>query len=296
MSLRLTIDIFSGRPNPVVEMTGKEAEEILRRATPESRIDIEDGGPPPPTLGYRGILFEFDDKEDHAELPRRFRLAGGQLFGLGLAHHVRDTELEDYLLAPEGPFSREEVGIDDFFPKVTDLKDQLLELKWLKKWPWWDDFMLFPWPRPCSCGPIYEPSWWNVPARQPHNNCYNYATNYRTDTFAQPGEAASAKYTSLTCVSVRPAAVADKLIDWPEANNKCPEEGHLVALVVAPGWDYHWYRKDRTGWWSHKPGGTPVTNLDNAGNTIFDPRSAARGPYTDFCTFMVVMHGHVKIK
>ncbi len=81
----------------------------------------------------------------------------------------------------------------------------------------------------------------------------------------------------------------------PIANNKCPGEGHLVALVIAPGWDFPWYRKGRNGLWTHKPGGTPVTNLDNSGVTIPDPRTADRGPYTQFCTFMVVMHGHIKI-
>ena len=79
-----------------------------------------------------------------------------------------------------------------------------------------------------------------------HNNCYNYGCDYRTDTYAQPGKAAGAMYSALTCASVFPAAVADKLIDKPGANNKCPPEGHLVALVIAPGWDFHWYRKGRT--------------------------------------------------
>jgi len=143
--------------------------------------------------------------------------------------------------------------------------------------------------------PLYEPAWWNVPAIQPYNNCYNYGTNYRTNTFAQPGRAAGAQYASLTCAAVKPAAVADALIDDPGADNKCPNEGHLVALVVGPGYDYHWFRKGRNGYWSHKPGGTPVTNLDNSGATIPDPRTADRGPYTDFCTFMVVMHGHIRI-
>ena len=64
----------------------------------------------------------------------------------------------------------------------------------------------------------------------------------------------------------------------------------------APGWDFHWYRKGRNGYWTHKPGGTPVTNLDNSAHLIPDPRTANRGPYTDFCTFMVVMHGHIKIR
>jgi len=37
-----------------------------------------------------------------------------------------------------------------------------------------------------------------------------------------------------------------------------------------------------------------VTSLDNDGALIVDPRTAARGPYTHFCTFMIVMHGHVR--
>jgi hypothetical protein len=134
-----------------------------------------------------------------------------------------------------------------------------------------------------------------VPARQPFNNCYNYATNYRSDTFAQPGLAAGQMYTSLDCPAVRAGALADELISAPGADNNCPAEGHLVALVTAPGWDFHWYRKGRNGLWSHKPGPTAVTNVDNSANLIADPRAADRGAYTDFCEFMVVMHGHIKI-
>src|SRR5256885_7071619 len=47
-----------------------------------------------------------------------------------------------------------------------------------------------------------------------------------------------------------------------------------------------WFRKGRNGYWSHKPGGTAVTNVDNSGVTIPDPRTANRGPYTQFCTLM----------
>jgi len=36
-------------------------------------------------------------------------------------------------------------------------------------------------------------------------------------------------------------------------------------------------------------------DVDGSGNLIPDPRTANRGPYTVFCTFMVVMHGHIKI-
>lgn len=73
----------------------------------------------------------------------------------------------------------------------------------------------------------------------------------------------------------------------------CKECWHQVALVIKPNngdlqdyhdyWDYHWYRKDRDGRWSHKMAWTPATNLDNSGNIIKDPRTADRGSYTIFC-------------
>lgn len=34
--------------------------------------------------------------------------------------------------------------------------------------------------------------------------------------------------------------------------------GYAVLLVVSPGFDYHWYRQDADGTWSHKPGSTHV--------------------------------------
>ena len=69
-------------------------------------------------------------------------------------------------------------------------------------------------------------------------------------------------YTALTCASVQPAAVKDALEATPGANNKCPSEGHLVALVIAPNIDFHWYRKGRNGLWTHKPGGTVTYVLE----------------------------------
>jgi hypothetical protein len=151
--------------------------------------------------------------------------------------------------------------------------------------------------------PLYEPSWWNDGGqRQLHNNCYNYATNYRTDTFrvisggGQPGAAAGAMYTSITSAAVKAAAIADDLLATPSADNKPPSEGHLVALVIWPGQDFHWYRMNRNCSWSHKPGTTPATNVDNNGAPITDPRNAQRGPYTEFATFMVVKHGHIRVK
>ncbi len=285
--LRVTIDIFSGRENPVIEFTGKKLEELAERLSPVRKFQTKELGlPPVPTLGYRGLVVE-QVGMPVKELPSAFRLALGTAFGREMSYSIADEAFEDFVCGSVP----KELPIDDFRKEIGRLKE--LTDFW-NKWRWDDGFI---WPRrdKCKCAPIYEPDWWNVSTRQPYNNCYNYATNYRTDTFAQPGRASGAMYSALNCNKVTAGAIADELIDSPSACNKCPSEGHRVALVIWPGVDYHWYRKGKNGLWSHKPGGTAATNLDNSGNTIADPRNADRGGYSDFCTFMLVKHGHIKI-
>lgn len=145
------------------------------------------------------------------------------------------------------------------------------------------------------CLPKYEPERWNTADVQPRNNCYNYACDMQTNTFAQPGRASGAQYNALECGSVGPAAERDGLQANDTADCGCSDCCHTVALVMAPGWDYHWYRKDRDGTWSHKPGGTAATNLDNGGQIIRDPRNANRGSYKVFCGFYCVCEGSVHI-
>jgi hypothetical protein len=95
---------------------------------------------------------------------------------------------------------------------------------------------------------------------------------------------------------VKPAALADQLVDAGGATaGTCPPDAHLVALVIWPGADFHWYRRDKSGWWSHKPGSTPATNKDNSNKGIINPQNADRGNYTEFVGYMVVMPGHVRI-
>jgi hypothetical protein len=66
--------------------------------------------------------------------------------------------------------------------------------------------------------------------------------------------------------------------------------------VVDPDNDYHWYRQDADGDWSHKPGGTKVTRKDASGHRIHRPDLADRDytkgsgtlNYEQFCTYMCV--------
>jgi len=146
--------------------------------------------------------------------------------------------------------------------------------------------------------PSFDPSWNDGGWVQWNNNCYNYACDQRTDSFAQPGKASGAPFTEapfaiLDCPAVSAAAQSDGL--EPLANEYGPVDCvHIVALVITPTHlrisgklkaDFHWYRQDNDGNWSHKPGGTPATNLDNSGKPISNPETADRGPYTIFCGY-----------
>jgi len=297
MRLRITIDIFSGRENPVIELEGKEAAGALARLEPARPLEKRELGPPPSILGYRGIIVEQLGVRK-SKFPSRFRVVMGRLLGPDLAQRLADETFEEFITKDEEIIDRARMGKGfDRFLAAEMFRRRQLDAKYVSKRIAWPLKPL------CPCAPLYEPHWWNDGGRkQLLNNCYHYSTNFRTDSFCvipeggQPGAAAGAMYSAFTGVAVKNAAVMDDLIDTPAADNKSPGQGHLVALVIAPGWDFHWYRKGRNGRWSHKPGPTAVTNLDNSADTILDPRTANRGPYTEFCTFMVVMHGHIKIK
>ena len=90
-------------------------------------------------------------------------------------------------------------------------------------------------------------------------------------------------------------AISDGLISRADGSDSPGNCAHTVALVMAPGYDYHWYRLDDDGMWSHKPGGTAARNVDSANNLITNPQTAARGPYTVFCGFFTVNNCEVRI-
>ncbi len=137
-------------------------------------------------------------------------------------------------------------------------------------------------PPPAFGVPAYEPAFWNNNAFvRANNNCYNYTNNKRTDSFAQPGRGTGQMYSAITGSEMRAGAIRDGLVPTT-ATAPAPGGMMRVALVIAPGFDFHWYRQDSNGMWSHKPGGTAATNVDNSGNPISNPESANRGPYIEF--------------
>ena len=253
------LDIFSGRPNPRWTLTATEEAELLTRlldrSVPIAPMTITDG-----KLGYRGFLVRATGATATAletrGLPTGFRVRDG----LGA---TIDPATERWLLFTGAP------GLD---APVTDFAGQGLSTAAACKKPYQSSSTDFS---------DWNGSWvWD-------NNCYNYGSNWRTDTYAQPGHGSGTELESLTIPEVLRCALSDGFFDHCVGKK---DRNIKIWFCVAPGWDYHWYRqtkpmggKER---WCHKMGGTPARNTDDSGDYITDPRTADRGAYTSEGIFL----------
>jgi hypothetical protein len=279
MTTIVTLDIFSGQQNPSIQLTAADEKELhdrLAAATTQTHTRPSGvvGG-----LGYRGFLISSHDATFTAAGLLRVH-EGVVDRGINLANVVDNTEIERFLLSKLQPKLAQDVH-DHVHDGVIKTSPFGLTAA-AKGCP------------PCHAAdaPAYNPGPWNNPAVQPHNNCYNYANDHITNTFAQPGRAHGHQATVMDCAHVQPAAVADGLVAAPGFTAPlAAHAGWYVALVIWPGADYHWYRQDKNGCWSHKPGSTAARNVDNAGHAISDPKTCNRGPYTVFCSYMVTKRG-----
>lgn len=159
--------------------------------------------------------------------------------------------------------------------------------------------------------PSFNPDKYNKTRRmRESHNCFAYAFDY-VDlpplhkcnekscpvSFPQPGRASGyprwGKVKDKRC----PDLVARLLGDVPGLNmttfeKKCPNNSSKIALVVDEDEDYHFYRQDSNGYWSHKPGATEVTHIDATGRPIYDPQLASRKydgsklNYDRFCGYL----------
>lgn len=159
--------------------------------------------------------------------------------------------------------------------------------------------------------PDYNPDSYNkYPGYKESLNCFAYAFDYRKlpknkdcneescpVPFPQPGRASGYPKWSKVKGKRCPDLLARLFGDVPDLkvtsfNNQCPKKYSKIALVVDEDQDYHFYRQDSNGYWSHKPGGTNVTHLDATGRTIYNPELASRHyqnsglDYSNFCGYL----------
>lgn len=288
MRLRVVVDCYSGLPNPEFELDEDEAAPLLARLHSASPIRAAQALPSRYRLGYRGLELHPVDLSPGRTAAARWRVYLGQAIGPDGIPRQFGTGLEESLLAEGGPLGETALDVQRMFARASrDVRDEHSAAPRFSAQTGFSG---------AGSAPIFEPGWWNDGGvKQLLNNCYNYSTDHRTDSFAQPGRASGRAISQLACADIKPLALLDGLEDAPWSNNVFPPSGHLVALVIAPAYDFHWYRKGVGGLWSHKVGPGPATALDNAGQLIWDPRVAERGPYRDFCGFLTVHHGHIKL-
>ncbi len=124
-------------------------------------------------------------------------------------------------------------------------------------------------------------------------NCYSYAINAQVNPVnnlmntMQPGmskghiltESEIAQVDKLVGYIVDDAKNLDFDFSFVGKNEKCSKGTYKVALFIdneGKEYDYHWYRQNSDGTWSHKPGLSDVTNLDYDNKLIFDPQYCNR--------------------
>ena len=295
--LRIEIDVFSGRPNPVWMLTDEAETKRIIGAIAEAKGALAKPGTGFTGLGLREVRVSFmaDDPLRPRGVPQSFALASTASADLKASGVLARGLIEAMPVSPR--IHQVEHAIT---PLSRELRDHMLE--WLER-----HLGDLPHPRPPQPTPRpsslrttihdekcercqyevskFNPAFWNRPAVQPYNNCYNYARNWRTDTFAQPGRAHGAMTHTMACPNVTTAAMADGLVKRCQCLPPSEYPRRLMALVIAPGWDYHWYRHQRGGFWGHKPGGTAARNVDNGNVLIVNPETCNRGPYTEFCGY-----------
>jgi hypothetical protein len=175
--------------------------------------------------------------------------------------------------------------------------------------------------------PSYNPDKYNGTRKMKEShNCFAYAFDHVemppdsecnesmcNTPFHQPGRKSGFPRWSETKGKRCPDLISRLRADIPgiktvSFTEKCPVGTSKIALAVAPDsckkdevnnktclskkhGDYHFWRQDNNGMWSHKPGGTDVTNKDASKRSIYDPSLANRNygdrlNYKYFCSFL----------
>ncbi len=164
--------------------------------------------------------------------------------------------------------------------------------------------------------PKYQPSLWNNNDYQEYTNCYAYAFNMRENPLTgkkfprrgmQPGmlsgqyDENNFDYESISGTDKGNKKLVNKVtadaqavgLDFLPYSDDLTG-GYAVALAVNPGVDYHWYRENGDGTWSHKPGITEATNREAHnypiyGDIISNPQDAAKkAGYTTFIGYYYI--------
>ena len=137
----------------------------------------------------------------------------------------------------------------------------------------------------------------NLQSRKATDACKNDLNKENHCRRSQPGYSSGypeLKTRNFNCKEIVKRTLADNPKMFKTTRNKsCPVSYYKGAVVVAPGVDYHYYRLNDEGVWTHKPGARPTSLLDAKNNIIKDPKNADRKygkdlNYKDFCGYTCI--------
>lgn len=164
---------------------------------------------------------------------------------------------------------------------------------------------------PLSGGELdYEPNLWS--SAESFTNCYAYSLNVKINPYPQnmqhvywalqPGTSDS--FSNPYDTNYLTKSFLETMVEYDSVNydfgferigenDRCHFGWYKVALVIAPKKDYHWYRQNSDGTWSHKPGAKNVRKVDYSGEIIYNPRTCDRRSssgcnYSLFCGYYQV--------
>ena len=159
--------------------------------------------------------------------------------------------------------------------------------------------------------PKYDPNLWNQnPDIKDTHNCYAYVLNKivkgRKDK-PQPGYFSNYPYIEekdYRCSTFYKRLKRDipslYLTTFNEPCSKGFYKGFIAIDPKKDDQDYHFYRQNSDGYWSHKPGRTDVINYDSEKNKIKNPLLANRKykyfNYSEPCFFFCVKSGLGRIE
>ena len=86
------------------------------------------------------------------------------------------------------------------------------------------------------------------------------------------------------------------IIRKTELTESCGKDSYKGAMVTDPGSTFHFYRQNKDGTWSHKPGTEKVVDTDAVGKKIHVPHFSNRDyshkpnkiKYNSFCNYYCI--------
>jgi hypothetical protein len=138
----------------------------------------------------------------------------------------------------------------------------------------------------------FNPAAWEDARVVENTNCYAYALNCPQMGWARPGNLRSLfnpRYgiELITVENIRNFMKNDGLEELSETE-ALSSSLNALALRISDRSDYHFYRLDSNGLWSHKQSYLDPSSDDDRGDVIKNPRTAASRSYAKFGGYFTI--------